>query len=380
MHTFKEYADLVKKEHALNKTIAPNETGTTASRAYAVGEQFIRNGILYKVTTAIASGATWANISSSYEAASNVTAQVTSLKETFAASNIELTQKTTGLIDNQNVNGAVNILPLDLATIKSLNQQWTWSGSSASYKGINITVYDNKIVATGTIAANDYVTLVLVDNAWIESNLKTGQSYKLIGCPSGGSETGYFMQTFRMPSVFDYGDGAEFTFRYTQTGKVIQIAVVGGTSGTTISNVEFRPMLGLASQPDFDYAHGYVPYAKTNRELTEDVADIPYQALTDNGSSEYTLTEGKMWQTKGVTFLYVAVQCNTVSPSSGGTHIKISEIPSKFKKPPLILYPAIAPYRDATTGAGTQLQIATNGQIAIRGGEVGGKYSGLFSY
>ncbi|MBR4377368.1 MAG: hypothetical protein IKP50_00565, partial [Bacilli bacterium] len=79
MHTFKEYADLVKKEHALNKTIAPNETGTTASKAYAVGDHFIRNGILYKVTTAIASGATWANISSSYTTEKDISSSIQNL-------------------------------------------------------------------------------------------------------------------------------------------------------------------------------------------------------------------------------------------------------------------------------------------------------------
>ena len=38
--------------------IAMTETGTTASKAYAVGDYFIRDSILYKVTSAIASGGT----------------------------------------------------------------------------------------------------------------------------------------------------------------------------------------------------------------------------------------------------------------------------------------------------------------------------------
>jgi hypothetical protein len=35
----------------------------------------------------------------------------------------------------------------------------------------------------------------------------------------------------------------------------------------------FKPMITLADVPNSDYAH-YVPYAKSNKELTEDVANI----------------------------------------------------------------------------------------------------------
>lgn len=60
-------------------------------------------------------------------------------------------------------------------------------------------------------------------------------------------------------------------------------------NGYTASNLTFKPMITVAS-----YTGDYVSYAKSNRELTEDVSDIAYESLTDYGSSEYTLTEGKM--------------------------------------------------------------------------------------
>ena len=115
-------------------------------------------------------------------------------------------------------------------------------------------------------------------------------------------------------------------------------------------------------------------------ELAEDVSDIAYESLTDYGSSEYTLTEGKMWQSKGITFLYLAITCNTVSPIENGNHIQIATIPNKFKKPQFNMYPPICNYRDGSSHIGAQLQVQLSGTIAIRGGEAGARYCGLFSY
>lgn len=59
-----------------NKTdIAPVENGTTASRAYAVGQQFYLNGSLYKAKAAIAQGATF-TIGTNCELADCVTEQL----------------------------------------------------------------------------------------------------------------------------------------------------------------------------------------------------------------------------------------------------------------------------------------------------------------
>ena len=52
MKTILNYADLVKEQHALNTTIAPVETDlTSASQAYAVGQKFIYDGVLYQAKT-----------------------------------------------------------------------------------------------------------------------------------------------------------------------------------------------------------------------------------------------------------------------------------------------------------------------------------------
>lgn len=43
---------------ASSESIAPIESSTTASQAYSIGDLFFLNDVLYKVTTAIASGGT----------------------------------------------------------------------------------------------------------------------------------------------------------------------------------------------------------------------------------------------------------------------------------------------------------------------------------
>ena len=55
MKNIVNYAKLVKERHALNETIAPVEVDQTdSSRAYAVGDQLIYDGILYDVIDDIA--------------------------------------------------------------------------------------------------------------------------------------------------------------------------------------------------------------------------------------------------------------------------------------------------------------------------------------
>ena len=60
--------------------IAPVETSTTASQAYAIGEQFILNGVLYTATAAITAGGT-ITIGGNCTASDTVTEQINTLKK-----------------------------------------------------------------------------------------------------------------------------------------------------------------------------------------------------------------------------------------------------------------------------------------------------------
>ena len=79
MKTINDYADLVKEQHALNTTIAPVETDlTSASKAYAVGQKFIYDGVLYQAKTAIAQGAALV-LNTNYEASDDVSSEIQTL-------------------------------------------------------------------------------------------------------------------------------------------------------------------------------------------------------------------------------------------------------------------------------------------------------------
>jgi hypothetical protein len=56
------------------------------------------------------------------------------------------------------------------------------------------------------------------------------------------------------------------------------------TSGTTVSNLVFKPMIRLASDPD----DTYVPHAMTNRELTEKKINIADLKTVVSASSDFT--------------------------------------------------------------------------------------------
>lgn len=64
--------------NALGKMVAPIESSSTASRAYAIGAQFIYNGILYKATAAISSGGS-ISPGGNCTPASSVTSQISDL-------------------------------------------------------------------------------------------------------------------------------------------------------------------------------------------------------------------------------------------------------------------------------------------------------------
>lgn len=236
MKTINDYADLVKEQHALNTTIAPVETDlTSASKAYAVGQKFIYDGVLYQAKTAIAQGAALV-LNTNYEAADDVSSEIQTL--------------TNQVKDMNNVLGAKNLLPN-----QALDDTWngiTWKVNS-----------DGTLSASGTATANSIRTIVEA------FEIPVGK-YILNGCPSGSGYSTYYLNfsvesgTVTPNGGNDIGEG--LAFEVTQTAKITVKARV--LSGQTV-NIAFKPMIRLATDSDPTYQ----PYAKTNRQLTEDSVD-----------------------------------------------------------------------------------------------------------
>lgn len=174
-----------------------------------------------------------------------------------------------GAIDE--VNGNVETVNNDLSNVGDVigkngakNLLRNTATSKVSY-GVTFTVNsDGTISASGTADVNH--------EAFIEVNytdyFKKG-TYKLSGCPSGGGASTY---SLRISNGFDAytlesGNGANLTLSQDATHAIYCFIRI--EAGQTAPSDPFKPMITLASQPNSDYAH-YVPYAKTNRELTEE--------------------------------------------------------------------------------------------------------------
>lgn len=157
-------------------------------------------------------------------------------------------------------NGAKNLLPNE--------------GSTQVINGVTFTVNsDGTISVSGTASATTLFTFTTFYPNTKE--ISDSNSLKVSGCPSGGSHvSGYsFGVSISKRStnqwirdVFEDGDGADVSLGADEFVKTAYIYIFNGTVIST--PITFKPMITLADQPDSDYAH-YVPYAMTNKELTD---------------------------------------------------------------------------------------------------------------
>lgn len=219
--------------------IAPVETSATAAAAHAAGTQIVYKGVLYDVTADIAQGDT-------ITVGTNITAADPLSSEIQTLSNKAYDEGVKNLLEN------------------------TYD-SGISYGIIWHTNSDKSVTANGTLASGGDASRCIIGTV----NLEIGKKYKLSGCPSGGSNSSYFLRLYIGDTVGDreYGDGLEFTA--TVTTYTVRAVVVA----SSVNNLTFKPMITVADAPNSDYAH-YQPYAKTNAELTVDTEGL--SGLVDN--------------------------------------------------------------------------------------------------
>ena len=159
--------------------------------------------------------------------------------------------------------GAKNLLPYPY-----YNTTMTESG---------LTITDN---GDGTVKVNGTATAVVrfrctpTSNTWPNNPiLKKGIPYILTGCAegAGNSQSAIYSITLYNSSDQvigrDYGDG--FVYIPSADEKLNSISIVIWT-GAVCNNIVFKPMLRIALDSDSTYQ----PYAKTNKELTDDIASL----------------------------------------------------------------------------------------------------------
>ena len=267
MKTIVDYAEKVKAQHALNKTFAPVETDLTdASQAYAIGDQFIYDGVLYKAKTAIAQHDALV-LNTNYEAADDITTQIKNKTVTTdpvpTEGSTNPVQSNGVYVDNRNIyevmgkNGAKNKEPFDIDVVKALNTTGTWTGNSYELNGITFAFADDgKVTVSGTASALCSIT--------ISGNYDLNGGYIITGCPSGGGGSTYSLRIYDSSTTLvadDVGEGVSFTANNLTNCRTNLIVRKDAAISTPIV---FAPMIRDSKDTDPTYQ----PYAKTNQELT----------------------------------------------------------------------------------------------------------------
>lgn len=190
-----------------------------------------------------------------------------------AKTNQQLTKETTGLIDNQNVNGAVNMLPTDIATQVFKGATITHN-SDGSYSVVKSTAdsQSGSILSTAfTLKAGTYYWCASQNG---HSAIGSDDCYCFIKGINGTVD--WYRST-------DFDVGHKWGVITLTQDSSIQFGIVVG-KGT--SNFTFYPMITVAS-----YNGDYVPYAKSNKELTEDVKDT-WISENYGGDTLYVTADG----------------------------------------------------------------------------------------
>lgn len=262
MKTIVNYAQKVKEQHALNKTLAPVETDlTSASQAYAVGQKFIYDGVLYQAKTAIAQGAALV-INTNYEAADDVSTEIQTLTNNLS-DEVETRAKLGAHNLAKNIRGVI--------TYAGITYTPNADGSvTATCEGTHASSYD--LVLRGEKA------LYLPNGTYVLSGGINANNYVICGCTKNGDWHEYTRSTGEESTFTVNGDDN------TNTGAYLTVAIYA--NGTDL-NETFYPMIRLVSDSDKTYQ----PYAMTNRELTEKVDGVDYE-MQYNGAYFHVIKYG----------------------------------------------------------------------------------------
>lgn len=224
-----------------------------------------------------------------------------------AAKNQTLTNKVNDEVETRAMLGAHNLYRFDLAATKAANTRGAWNDNVYTVSGATFTVNDDDTITVNTNGTTTEELYFKVGTA----SLENGKQYKIVGCPSGGSNNSYLMAYKKDNSTYaiDTGNGASFTYASTDN-KSIEIYI---RSGQNLVDAVFKPMICVST----DKATEYQPYAMTNRELTENVlSTIPTKfikissAEISDSYNPITIAE-ELVATNSTEIVYVQVGANS---------------------------------------------------------------------
>lgn len=186
-----------------------------------------------------------------------------------------------------------NKLPMTVDSIKAANTDGTWSGNTYTYNDIVYKlVTDNdgnlvKITVNGTTTLRSFLIVGSMSGL-------IGQEVIMNGGASGGvasyTASGYCMFTggIGVPQEYDIGSGATFTV--SSYGGDVQINV----NNTSVTNLDFYPMLRLSTETDATFAPytNYCPITgHTEASVQRDGKNFAKNNMSTTTSSGVTWTK-----------------------------------------------------------------------------------------
>lgn len=213
--------------------------------------------------------------------------------------NLKYAIDTTGFSEDlneiHNFSGVKNLLPND-ALSKTMN-------------GVTFIVNpDGSVTANGTSTTQFAFNIFDETHPYFEEVIQNSFLNKRLivsGCPEGGGRDTYSLNLYRAGSVDGSGTtiserGTEIEFTWLNDLSVLAPSVqIVIRDNVTLNNVVFRPMIRLASIKD----KTYVPYAMTNRVLTDVLLKVYRMTITFESVTAgqnmllgniSTLTEGRI--------------------------------------------------------------------------------------
>lgn len=188
------------------------------------------------------------------------------------------------LSDVNNILGSKNILP-NSATTQVIN-------------GITYTVAaDGSINVNGTASADSILHIIPGTIGKLSAIFSKGGNY-IISAGTTGSGVDFFFGLEYTGSTWDIGEWLKYS---TQLSKEIYIdgtklnnsssyieSYIKVNSGTTVSNIKVYPMLRPSSVRD----DTYVPYSKTNYELTTEISNLAFEIPRNYGIDDIPFQSG----------------------------------------------------------------------------------------
>lgn len=285
----------------------------TAGTALNVGFRFIKNGEV--VSQKITNGTIEADsIYIDYSAAGTATFTDVMLKlHTDSYSGFTPYVPTNAELLSADVNaelGAHQLLPLNLAKIKSINTNGSWSGNVYTYNGIDYTISTDSdgnitnINVNGTSSGNSWLRLQ-VDAYATPSvlGIKLNVLYFIGGAPKNSNAQFKYDSGGAWSYPTDTGDGAVFT--WTNASQTFSPMIYVGNA-RTISNESFKPLLCLASDP----SRVFTPYAMTNQQLTGKVIVESFDSVVTPTESRITISSQKLYKQGNICTLVINFTSN----------------------------------------------------------------------